>query len=291
MSRPEPALTVDRQGFVFIPGGKFVMGSPTFEADRDTDGSEDQREVSVRNFFLCDHNVTQGEWLEVMPHLGTDLEAYDADSEFHEQEDESPDFHQYDGANFPAVYVNLGDIAQYCNRRSQRDGLTPAYAIDATTVTWDLSADGYRLPTEAEWEYACRAGENTRYPCGNELNERDNLREVWLVGKQFRPNAWGLHDLVGQVEQLCWGDLNEYPQGDNPTGPLTRNLDGVHALRGARGFDLDQAKKYYRCAERGYTFPNGVCDTQGFRIARSVPKVSVNWQSGEIRIGVETIGS
>ena len=137
-------------GFVRINGGTFTMGSLANEPER-MDREGPQRQVTVSGFFMGRHQVTQREYEEIM---GTNP------SEFR-------------GPNLPIESVSWFDAVEYCNRRNQREGLTPAYTISGTgnnrTVTWNRNANGYRLPTEAEWEYACRAGTTTPFNTGNNI--------------------------------------------------------------------------------------------------------------------------
>ena len=111
------------------------------------------------------------------------------------------------GDRLPVATVSWWDALRYCNTRSAADGLTPAYRIDgADSASWDAAADGYRLPTEAEWEHACRAG--TTGPRYGELDEiawyRGNSGDrIHAVG-ELAPNAWGLHDMLGNVWDWCW---------------------------------------------------------------------------------------
>ncbi|MDE6763077.1 MAG: formylglycine-generating enzyme family protein, partial [Oscillospiraceae bacterium] len=116
--------------FVLIEGGTFEMGSPDTEAWRSED--ETQHTVTVSDFCMSIFEVTQSEYSEVM---GINPSNFKGDE-------------------LPVENVTWLDAVNYCNTRSQKEGLTPAYTIDGNTIAWDRSANGYRLPTEAEWEYA-----------------------------------------------------------------------------------------------------------------------------------------
>ncbi|GBU28681.1 hypothetical protein R84B8_02241 [Treponema sp. R8-4-B8] len=132
-------------GMVFIQGGTFTMGSPTNEPGRSS--YEVQHQVTVSSFYMGKYEVTQKEYKEIM---GTNPSNFKGD-------------------NLPVEQVSWYDAIEYCNKRSQKEGLTPAYTRNGYNVTWNKNANGYRLPTEAEWEYACRAGTTTPFSTGNNV--------------------------------------------------------------------------------------------------------------------------
>ncbi|MCL2805458.1 MAG: SUMF1/EgtB/PvdO family nonheme iron enzyme [Treponema sp.] len=165
---------------VRINGGTFTMGSPANEPGRNSD--EIQRQVTVGSFFMGKYQVTQKEYQEVM---GT-----------------NPSY--FKGDNLPVENVSWFNAVEYCNKLSQREGLTPAYTINGTNVTWNINANGYRLPTEAEWEYACRAGTTTAYNTGATISDStgwyvDNSNDRSHPVGHKRANAWGLFDMHGNV--------------------------------------------------------------------------------------------
>jgi formylglycine-generating enzyme required for sulfatase activity len=194
---------------VSIRGGSFAMGSPSNDPSRLRD--EAQRNVLVSSFYMAKIPVTQKEYEEIM---GTNPSR-----------DKNNDM--------PVEYVKWEDAITYCIRLSEKEGLKSAYTINrynptqsaytaVTTVVWHRNADGYRLPTEAEWEYACRAGSTTRYHTGNDIlhTMASFNRRAPTVPASFPPNAWGLYDMHGNQWEWCWDWYGEYSKDDlvNPTG-------------------------------------------------------------------------
>jgi formylglycine-generating enzyme required for sulfatase activity len=256
--------------FVRIEGGTFTMGSPSNEPGRR--GSEAQRRVTVSAFYMGKYEVTQAEYEAVM---GT-----------------NPSY--FKGANLPVERVSWYDAAEYCNRLSQKEGLTPAYTIDKGRsdpnntnsddtvrwlVTWNANANGYRLPTEAEWEYACRAGTTTPFNTGNNIttgnanydgnnpydnNAKGTYRERTTPAGSFAPNPWGLYDMHGNVWEWCW-DWYEYTSGmqTNPRGAVSG------ANRVQRGGGWGSSAALVRSAYRGHYTPSNRIYNLGFRLVRS----------------------
>lgn len=162
------------------------------------------------------------------------------------------------GDRLPVEGVSWWDAVRFCNDLSRCKGLTPVYRLrtDAEEVEWDAYADGYRLPTEAEWEHACRAG--TTGPRYGRLDEiawhRGNSDErIHEVGGK-RPNAWGLSEMLGNVWDWCWDiyDADAY-------GPY-------RVLRGGGWFDPHWS---CRASVRRRSHPTFRIDDVGFRVARS----------------------
>jgi sulfatase modifying factor 1 len=161
------------------------------------------------------------------------------------------------GDALPIESVSWLAAVRYCNALSEREALTPVYALSADGAGWDTSADGYRVPTEAEWEYACRAGTGgARY---GELAEiawyRDNSAgTVHAVGGKV-PNAWGFHDMLGNVWEWCWDIYDAEVYG---------------AYRVLRGGGLSDEHWSCRASVRRRSHPTFAIDDVGFRVARSV---------------------
>jgi formylglycine-generating enzyme required for sulfatase activity len=164
------------------------------------------------------------------------------------------------GERLPVEGVSWWDAAGFCNALSEREGLTPAYRLQAEEerAAWDASADGYRLPTEAEWEHACRAG--TTGPRYGRLDEiawyRGNSDEHSHEVGDKEPNAWGLFDMLGNVWEWCWDTYD-------PAVHLTYRV-----LRGGGWLDEHWS---CRASVRRRSHPTFRIDDVGFRIARSGP--------------------
>ena len=192
--------------------------------------------VEVAPYQLAAAPVTQGQYAEVTG--------------------ERPSTAQ--GDRLPVEGVSWWDAVRFCNALSERDGLAPVYEIDADgeSITWDTAADGYRLPTEAEWEYACRAG--TTGPRYGPLNDiawyRDNSHERIHDVATKQPNAWGLYDMLGNVWDWCWDIYDAEVYGT------------YRVLRGGGWFDEHWS---CRASVRRRSHPSLRIDDVGFRVARS----------------------
>ena len=216
------------------------MGSP----DTDAEAHEDEKprhEVTVSAFAISRYPITRELYREL---CGTLPEAWQRDS---------------DDNRLPANDVSWFDAVSFCNALSQQVGLQPCYRIDGTHVAWDTNADGYRLPTEAEWEYACRAGTTSRWFFGDDPTALDRYawfaananNKVQPVGEKA-PNPWGLHDMSGNVWEWCWDWYDTYRAEAviDPIGPENgdrRVLRGGSAWRGdpwrLRSADRDGAAR------------------------------------------------
>jgi formylglycine-generating enzyme required for sulfatase activity len=255
-------------GEVGIPAGTFTMGSPTDEPGRSSD--ETQHQVTLtRAIYVSKHEVTQSEWQAAM---GWN-DSY------------------FPGADRPVERVTWFDAVSYCNQRSIAAAMTPAYTITGATyngnhitnatVTWNQTAKGYRLLTEAEWEYVCRAtsmsafcngGITTPFSC-SPLDP--NLNQVgWYCGNASSTthdvggkaaNAWGLKDMHGNVWEWCWDYYGAYPAGPvtDPTGPASGN-------RIVRGGSWVMNPKDCRSARRAIGPAAGDYHT-GFHLSRTAP--------------------
>lgn len=235
---------------VLIPGGKFTMG------DKDEPDAP-LHEVTVSPFYMDKHLVTQEQYERAM-----------GDNPSRRKQPKNP-----------VESVRWSDGVKFCNARSKLEGLEPCYNLE----TWECSfdANGYRLPTEAEWECACRAGAKTAYFFGDNPSqladyawfEKNSGGHPQPVG-QKKPNAWGLYDICGNLWQWCndFYGVDYYGQSpqQDPRGPKEGDTRVVRG--GAWKFSGDNCRSGYRYNENpGYV---DVCfgyDIYGFRCVRSAP--------------------
>lgn len=250
-ARPTATNGIGMQ-LVLIPAGEFAMGSP--DADKDAQDDEKPRH-SVRitkPFYLGTTEVTQGQYQAVMG--------------------KNPSFFQ-GSDDLPVDRVSWNEAIAFCNKLSEREGLKPYYQAGNASAP---GADGYRLPTEAEAEYASRAGTATRYSFGDDpakLAEfawcNPNSENATHPVRQKKPNAWGLYDMHGNVWEWC-GDgydpsyYQKSPAAD-PTGPAQAEL------RVSRGGAWSSPPERARAAYRRTSKPDLQGFSMGFRVARTPP--------------------
>jgi formylglycine-generating enzyme required for sulfatase activity len=263
----QPTLPPPLSNMVLIPADTFTMGSPAGEPGRSLD--ETQHQVTLtKAIYVSACEVTQSEWQAVMG--------------WNESE--------FPGASRPVEQVTWYDAVSYCNRRSTRELYTAAYTISGVTmegnhitdatVAWNQAADGYRLLTEAEWEYACRAASSSAF-CSGGLTADDcsqldpNLdRVAWYCGNARETthdvggksaNAWGLKDMHGNVWEWCWDWYAEYPSG-SVSDPVGLPAGSRRVLRGGSWYYIARCcRSAYRIAD----YPNNRLYGVGVRLARS----------------------
>ena len=178
-----------------------------------------------------------------------------------------------DTRRFPVECVSWEDAVKFCNQLSDRENLKSAYVITKKKVSLVPGAPGYRLPTEAEWEYACRAGTKTKYHSGD---AEDDLKKVgWYdansdsrthaVGRK-KPNAWGLYDMHGNVYQWCWDWYGkDYYQNSDKKDPEGKTSGTSRVLRGG---DWNNDARFCRAAFRDVYAPDRSNSIIGFRVVR-----------------------
>jgi acetoin utilization deacetylase AcuC-like enzyme/formylglycine-generating enzyme required for sulfatase activity len=261
-SAGEPQVVKTKTGIemVVIPGGFFDMGSRKGESDESP-----VHRVWVSSFWMDRFEVVQEQF-----------KKYQISDPSHFK---SPDR--------PLEQMNWTDAALYCNERSLAEGLEPCY--DEETWQCSFQANGYRLPTEAEWEYACRAGTTTKYSFGNDARKLKTF--TWYAansaGKthpvgQKKPNPWGLYDMHGNVAEWCndFYSENYYRQSPekNPKG-TAKGKERV--LRGgAWNSTPDSIRSSCRSSDPSIDDTCLASDNIGFRCVRNAPDNTSNEQEG-----------
>ena len=254
-----------KDSFVFVEGGTFSMGS--------SDGERYEKpvhDVTVSSFYMGKTEITQAQWNVLMEY--------------------NPSY--FKGDNLPVEFVSWYDAIVFCNRLSMMDGRTPAYSVNGKTdpdtwnykpckndsisgtVTMDLNANGYRLPTEAEWEYAACGGNKSK---GYKYSGSDDLGSVaWYSensGGQTHdvatkaPNELGLYDMSGNLWEWCWDWFDLYNDSKSPASNPTGASSGYPRVdRGGSSYDNEN-----RChnTHRTFSSPEPGFHGLGFRIVFS----------------------
>ncbi len=260
------------KNMVLVEGGEFMMGS-------ETGGPDDEKpvhDVTLDTFYIGKCEVTQQEWQAVMQR--------------------NPSF--FTGGDLPVEQVSWYDAVEYCNQRSKKEGLTPCYSGSGDEITCDFSRDGYRLPTEAEWEYAARGGQLHQdfvFSGSNNAKEaawfEENSAYKSHTAAQKKPNELGIYDMSGNVWEWCadWYEDDYYQDSPavNPTGPA--QIPGLRhrSYRGGGfGGDID----WLRSTARFHLSPHYSRFDMGFRV---VKKASGKLPTGMIQVagGVFRMGN
>jgi len=237
------------RGMARVESGTFSMGG---------------RSVALEAFYMDVHQVTQREWRELM---GTTARQ--------QRDRVSPSAPMRgEGDNHPMYFVSWFDAVEFANRRSLRAGLAPAYTIAHATsgrrsvLSWNRDANGYRLPTEAEWEFAARGGaacrEDFTFSGSDTIGEvgwhnentprQDGRRTTQPVG-MLRPNALGIYDMTGNVWEWVWDEW------DGPPNPRQRRV--------IRGGSIGTSPERSHTAHRTFNTASRGHNHLGFRLTRS----------------------
>jgi formylglycine-generating enzyme required for sulfatase activity len=241
----EPIISPNVGKLVPIPAGTFTMGQSDIAIAT-------PHSVTLSAFYMSEYELTQAQYKAVM----------DGANPSHFKED-----------NLPVETVTWYDAIEFCNMLSEAESLTPAYHIGGNTNpdTWtsavkcNWSANGYRLPTEAEWEYACRAGTPTAYSTGNTITTSQanfNSSTTTVVGT-YPANAYGLYDMPGNVWEWCWDWYDNYESGAQ-TDPTGASSGAGRVIRGGSWFF--NSVEGLRSAARSYYNPSSGSDYIGFRL-------------------------
>jgi formylglycine-generating enzyme required for sulfatase activity len=239
---------------VALPGGEFSMGVANGNPDEGP-----AHKVRVSPFLIDKHEITQEQFAKVqLPNPS----------------------HWNENPKKPVERVRWRDAKQFCNERSILEGLKPCYNEKTPDWDCDYSANGYRLPTEAEWEYACRAGSDQPYDFGQADRLRqfawfgDNAEERTHVVGQKKPNKWGLHDMYGNVSEWCEDVYSPTFYGTSPVadpvGPPSPGKDVQRVMRGGSWKSSgDMCRATFRQGQKtGDTDACFYTDYCGFRCVR-----------------------
>jgi formylglycine-generating enzyme required for sulfatase activity len=252
---------------VLVRGGTFEMGDVM--NDNEYANEKPVHTVTLSDFYLATHELTFSEYDAFCTATGR----------------EKPDDSGWGRYRRPVTNISWYDAVAYCNWRSRQEGLQEVYTINDEQVSANWNADGYRLPTEAEWEYAARQrGQKVRFGDGRNtadparINFDGNLdptsyskegidrQQTVYVGSLNAPNALGLHDMSGNVWEWCWDLYGSYP-ASTQTNP--RGADSG-SDRVGRGGSWSYVPAVVRAASRGGGSPGGSSNILGFRLARAV---------------------
>ena len=270
MDLPEEITNSIGMRLRLIPAGSFMMGSPLNEEYREPDEGP-QHQVSLSAFYLGAHEVTAGQYRRFIEVTGHGVPVNSRDPQFAMWST------QLENPNRPVVNVSWDDAIAFCDWLTQVESL-----------------GNYNLPTEAQWEYACRAGTISAYAFGNSLStdeaafwpnapnqvtEEDWSRHLYPVGS-FPPNSWGLYDMHGNVWEWCrdWcgSDFYGKPAASqrNPENSDYADMTPVSGVnfRVSRGGSWGFDPQYCRSATRGGSPPNARSGNAGFRVIRTVER-------------------
>ncbi len=259
------------QNMVYVKGGTFQMGTSESEY------SQPIHSATVASFYIGKHHITQKEWQAVM--------------EGNKNEISTEPYTRRDNPQAPIVKVSWYDAIVFCNRKSIQEGLKPCYEKSGegnpdywgvpksgnNDVNWDAikcnwSANGYRLPSEAEWEYAARGGNQSkgfRFSGSNNLNDvgwyEDNSDDEIHDAGAKAANELGIYDMTGNAWEWCWDWYDSY-SSNAETNPYGAN-DGTRRV--GRGGSWDDEEDYCHVAYRLYANPGRSYGDLGFRVART----------------------
>jgi formylglycine-generating enzyme len=242
-----------------VEGGTFKMGSKDSDKSADND-EQTEHTVTVNDFEICKFEITVWQWREFVKANKLKMPV-------------EPVWGWQD--NYPINNITWDEVVTYCNWLSKKEKLEPVYSQHGPNVFCDFTKNGYRLPTEAEWEYAAKGGQKskvTKYSGSNNPNDvawhkANSKGSPHTVGTKL-PNELGIYDMSGNVWEWCWDwynkDYYKAEDGKNPKGPVMGERKCV------RGGSWDSKLNYMRPSNRISTIPSKTHEFYGFRVARSI---------------------
>ena len=271
---PNPAgqadVTAVRPEMVLLPAGSFLMGSPAVEVGRQADERQHQVEIRIP-FAIAVTEVTQEQYQQVMRTLPHQQVMRTLPQE-EESAAEKVCYQPQNTPDLPVVCVTWFEALAFCNHLSELEGLTPCYRLDGEKTTWDdATCQGYRLPTEAEWEYAARADTAQRYAGTDKDNETcryanvldhsahtparapvfncyDGYATVAPV-RTLQPNAWFLYDMTGNVAEWVWDTYGTSLTSPKPGGAFAPGqIAAAKVVRGGSWQSIHTARSAARTA-------------------------------------------
>ncbi|NEQ35482.1 MAG: SUMF1/EgtB/PvdO family nonheme iron enzyme [Okeania sp. SIO3I5] len=260
-----------RLEMVYIPGGTFIMGSPENEEGRYGNESESpQHEVTLEAFYMSKYPITQNQYqaIRLLQKRFSNLYPPVAKLEFLERFIIRKNPSHFKGGNRPVECVSWYDAVEFCQKLSQKTGKR------------------YKLPSESQWEYACRAGTTTPFYFGETItSELVNYNGNFTYGNapkgkypgetsdvgSFPPNAFGLYDMHGNVWEWCL-DIWHNNYEDAPTDGSAWESERESNIRLLRGGSWNDISRYCRCAGRNYNFAGNLNYYWGFRVVLPVSR-------------------
>ncbi|HQO08548.1 MAG TPA: formylglycine-generating enzyme family protein [Clostridiales bacterium] len=238
--------------FVFVEGGKFQMGSNMWSDEGPP------HDVTLNDYYISKTEVTQAQYQELTG--------------------KNPS--EFKGENNPVDQLSWYEAVEFCNKLSEKEGLEKCYSGSGDNIICNFKADGYRLPTEAEWEYAARGGnksEGFEYSGSKDINEvaeyagNNDKSTKKVAGK--KPNELGIYDMSGNMEEWCWDRYDYYSDAESADqkGPDSKDIT-PRVLRGGHWMD-NVTDGYLKCTGRYSGSPESRSVIKGFRVARNFSDV------------------
>ncbi|GAB1484633.1 hypothetical protein MASR2M78_34510 [Treponema sp.] len=257
------ALAQNSPRLILVEGGTFIQGS----MEAPYSATERAHETSLSSFLLAETETTQDLWNSVMKGNPS----------------------KFRGSDKPVENVSWLDAVRFCNALSEAEGLQVAYTISGSNVSWDRNASGYRLPTEAEWEYAARGGNlgtspdqtlsRAPYSGGTDALElgwfdRNSGKSTQSVAKK-KPNELGFYDMSGNVWEWCWDWYGSYPKESVKDPEGAERGTGQKVMRGGAWFT---PVNLLRVTYRYWNTPTFKVNSVGFRLARNIDTLALGFE-------------